>query len=94
MTRTRRAALLTLYAAIAVLAAIFLRAQVAPCFGLIPTGQMNPDCVAAWQVSRPMWDTMFDTPIGGLVVFGVLTAGTWLLVRVGGRPASTRGTEG
>lgn len=76
------------YATIGVLAAVFLGTQVAPCFGVVPTGQATPECLAAWQATRTIWDKMFDTPIGALLIFGVLTAGTLLIAAVGARRSS------
>jgi formate hydrogenlyase subunit 4 len=80
MTRTKWVSALTLYVLVSVLAAIFLKAQVAPCFGVVPTGQMSAECLAAWQAQRPWWDTMFDTPLGAVALFFALTAGTWVAV--------------
>jgi len=96
MTRPRWVAVLAGYAAVSVLAAVFLRAQVAPCFGSVPTGKMSPACIAAWQAQRPLWDTIFDTPLGAVVVFVVLAAATWVAVKLAGHrsnPSQPRVTD-
>jgi hypothetical protein len=85
MTRTRWAAVLAIYFAVSVLATFFFKAQVAPCHGFVPTGEMSAACVAAWQAQRPWWDTMFDTSLGAVVLFFALAAGTWVAVRLAGR---------
>jgi hypothetical protein len=85
MTRTRWAAVLAGYAALSLLAGFFLKAQVAPCFGSVPTGEISGACVAAWQAQRPLWDTMFDTPLGAVFMFVVLAAGTWVAVTLTSR---------
>jgi hypothetical protein len=69
------------YAGLALLAATFLKTQVAPCLGGQIAAEATARCVAAWQAQRPFWDTMFDTPLGALVIFAALIAVTWLVLK-------------
>jgi hypothetical protein len=87
MSRTRWAALFALYAVASLVVMVFLGPQIPNCFGSVPTGQMSPECVAAWQASRSVLDRLLGTPLGAVVMFVALTAGTWLAVRLAGRPA-------
>lgn len=87
MTRTRWASLLGLYAVLATASMVVLGGQVPPCFGAVPTGEISAACYNAWQASRSWLDRLFDTPLGGLVVFVALAVGTWGWQRLAkGRP--------
>jgi hypothetical protein len=48
---------------------------------------MSPECVAAWQANRSVLDRLLGTPLGAVVMFVALTAGTWLAVRLASRSA-------
>lgn len=87
MTRTRWFALLALYGGAAIASMLVLGGQIPPCFGTVPTGQVTPECYAAWQAGRSWVDRLFDTPLGGVAVFLVLAAGTWVVTLVARRRA-------
>lgn len=85
VTRVRWALVLTFYAVAAAVVFVFTGPGVPPCFGTVPTGQVTPECFAAWQVSlanRPLVARLFDTPWGAVVVFLVLVVVTWAVVRL------------
>ena len=91
MSRTRWAAVLALYGIVAVGAMLVLGGQLPPCFGTVPTGEVTPQCYAAWQASRSWLDRLFDTPLGGVAVFLVLALATWAVTRLAGRRRHSSG---
>ena len=58
---------------ITILAAVYSGSQIPPCFGVPPTGQVTPECMASWRASRPI-ENVVGTPLGALLLFITLVA--------------------
>jgi hypothetical protein len=76
------AVLIAAYAAIAVVVYVFLGgAQLPPCFGRVPDGQISQACYEMWLAERP-WIAWFgSTPYPEVAGFLVATGATIWLAR-------------